>query len=190
MAYTTSALVKTYLGISGSGDDTLLGTLVTRAQAAIDRYCGRTFEASTNTDRYFDPVRDSDGRTLRLDRDLCSINSITNGDSATVTATQYVTEPRNDTPYYAIRLLASSGTWWTYVDDPENAITISGKWAYSTTAPDDIVQAATRLAAWSYKMKDSQVFDQTATTELGVLTLRQRMPTDVADLLAPYRKVR
>lgn len=190
MAYTNAATVKTYLGVSGTGDDTLIGALVTRAQSIIDRYCGRTFEASANTTRYFDPTRDVIGQTLFFDRDCCSIGTVTNGDSSTVASTSYVTEPRNETPYYAITLLASKGLWWTYSDDPENAISISAKWAYSATAPDDIVQAATRLAGYLYRQRDSGVFDVTASPELGIVTVPQGIPRDVAIILAPYRRIR
>ena len=38
MAYCTTADVKDYLGISGTGDDTLIGTLVTAAQEVIDSH--------------------------------------------------------------------------------------------------------------------------------------------------------
>ena len=53
MAYTTAALCKTYMGITTSTDDTLIGTLIVRAQAMVDKYTHRTFEASTNTTNYF-----------------------------------------------------------------------------------------------------------------------------------------
>lgn len=189
MAYCAASDVKTYLGISGSGDDALLALLCTRAQAMVDAYTGRTFEASSNTDRKFDAVRDVEGAVLYLDADLASINTITNGDATTVTSGQYVTEPRTTTPYYAIRLKASAGVAWTYTTDPENAITISGKWAYSTTAPADIVHATIRWAAFLYRQKDAQVFDTTATPELGIITVPQGVPADVQKLLAPYTRI-
>ena len=129
MAYTDTASTKLLLGLSGSGDDALLSTLITAAQAAIDLHFLRTFEASANTTRHFDASRDVSGRRLNLDRDLCAVNSVTNGDGTTVTTAQYTLLPRNDTPYYAIQLLSSAGISWTYEDDPEGAIAISGKWA-------------------------------------------------------------
>lgn len=189
MAYCTNTDVKTYLGISGSGDDTLLTALCTRAQAMVDRYCNRTFEASSNTNRTFDAVRDVSGRVLYLDEDLASINSVTNGDATTVTAAQYVTEPRVATPYYALRLLDSVNISWTYTTDHENAITVSGKWAYSTAAPADIVHATIRWAAYLYRQKDASTFDVTAAPDLGVITVPQGIPADIEKLLAPYRKV-
>ena len=155
MPYTTTADVKTYTGVSGSGDDTLIGTFVTAAQEAIDQYFLRTFEASTNTVRYFDAVRNVSGRRLMLDRDLCSINSITNGDGTTVTAAQYTTYPRNDTPYYAIDILRSSGINWQWEDDSEGAIAVSGKWAYSATAPVSVIYLSKWLVTFMYRAKDN-----------------------------------
>lgn len=189
MAYLSASDLKAYLGISGSGDDTLLGLLVARAQVAVDRYCNRTFEASANTTRYFDAIGPHvAGPVLYLDRDLCAINTVTNGDGATVSSDAYVTQPRNDAPYYALRLKANSGVVWTYTDDWENAIEISGKWAYSTTAPADIVQAATRLAAFYYRQKDAPLQDVTA-IEAGVVIRPLAMPDDVRGLLNPYRRI-
>ena len=187
MAYTTAAAVKTYLGISGTGDDTLLGTLVARAQAAIDRYCNRTFEASAASIRYFDALGPHiDGPVLYLDRDLCAITSVTNGDGATVTA--YVTLPRNDTPYYALKLKTTAGVLWTYSTDWEKAIAINGKWSFSESAPADIVQAADRLTAFYYRQKDAPLQDVTA-IEAGVVIKPLAFPDDVRALLAPYRRV-
>lgn len=189
MAYCSASELKTYLGISGSGDDTLLGVLCTAAQAMVDAHTGRTFEAASNTDRKFDAVRDVDGPTLYLDADLASINTITNGDATLVTSGQYVTEPRQTTPYHAIRLLASSGVAWTYTTDPQNAITVNGKWAYSVSAPAHIAHATKRLAAYLYRQKDAQVFDVTASPELGVITIPQGIPADVKAVLDTYRPI-
>ena len=187
MAYTTAADVKTLLGISGSGDDTLLGVLVAAAQAAVDAYCNRTFEASTNTIRYFDAIGPHiEGAKLYLDRDLCAINSVTNGDAAVITA--YVTLPANDTPYYALKLKTTSGTTWTYSTDWESAIAISGKWAYSTSAPANIVHATKLLAAFYYRQKDSPLQDVTA-IEAGVVIKPLAFPDAVRGILAGYRKI-
>lgn len=157
MAYATTADVKTYLGISATTDDALLTALIAEAQEMIDRAAGQTFEASTNTTRYFDAIKDVDGLTLVLDKPLASINSVTNGDGVAVTSGQYVTEPRNDTPYWAIRLKNSAGVSWTYGDDPENAIQVSGKWAYSTSAPQAVARLCISAAAALYRLRENPV---------------------------------
>ena len=186
MAYVELLDLKTYLGVTEDDDDALLVSLIDRAQAIFDGQTNRTFEATADTTRRFDAIADVDGATLLLDRDLCSITTITNGDSTTVSDDDYVTEPRNTAPYYAITLKASSGLCWTYVDDPENAITISGKWAYSSSAPYDIVDATIRLAVYLYRIKDANTWDVVAAPEYGTLTIPGGMPRDVRLLLAPY----
>jgi len=194
MAYLVAADLKTYLGISSSTDDTLLTALIAAAQKAIEEYTHHVFEMATATARTFDAIRDigkgDDRRMLYLDTDLCTISSIANGDGTTVTAAQYVTEPRGVTPYYAIRLKASANVAWTYTDDPENAITVTGKWAYSATPPNDIVQATRRMAGWMYRGKDTQAYDSTAFSELGVIRIKHKIPEDILQLLdEPYRRL-
>lgn len=190
MAYTTVSLLKTYLGATTSNDDTLLTALIARAQAIIDAYCQRTFEASANTSKTFDADRDTDGAWLYLDEDLASINTVTNGDGDVLTAsTEYMTEPRNRTPYFAIKLISQSGLSWTWTTAPENAITISGKWAYSTTAPDDIVHATLRLAAYLYRQRDNAA-DLDRPLYVGNATiLPSQLPSDIKTILAPYRRL-
>lgn len=196
--YTNVLALKQYLGISVDTDDTLLTQLIRRAQGIIDDYCNRTFEASADTTRYFNCPTPQGGRlltdyqynqrrlsppTLWLDRDLCQITSIVNGDGVAVTAGQYVKRPATGTPIYAIKLLGSSGINWTYNNDPENAIAITGRWAYSVTAPQPIVYACERLAAYIYRKKDAQVFDDTAFSEGGVMHLPKGLPVDIVQIL-------
>ena len=192
MAYCTNTLVKTYLAISGSGDDTLLTSLIARAQAAIDRHCGRTFEAAADTTRKFTVGDDTDQEMLYLDEDLCAITTVTtdaDGDADVLTVnTDYVTVPRNTTPYYALKILSSSDYYWTYTTEPENGITVLGRWAWSTTPPDDIVHACVRLAAYYYQQKDAQVFDTIAVPDAGVITIPAGIPADVKLILMPFRK--
>lgn len=190
MAYCTVGELRAYLGAQSTADDALLSALIDRAQAMIDRYTGRRFEASTDTVRYFDSLRDVRGRVLCFDKDICAITTITNGDGATIASTQYVTAPRNDTPYYAIQLLYSADVSWEgQADgDNENAIAVTGKWAYSATAPADVKQACIRWAAYLYRQKDAQVFDTTAMPAEGVIIAPAGVPVDVKAILEPYRK--
>jgi hypothetical protein len=194
MAYCVVATdLKPYLGIAAATvtDDTLLAQLVTRAQAMIDTYCGRVFEASADSTKYLDAIENVDKTTLYLSNvgDLCAITTITNGDDVEVESDEYVTQPRNTTPYYAIKLLASANKAWTYDDDPENAISIEGRWAYSTTAPADITHACTRLAAWLYAQKDTAGEMDRAIVAGNATILPARLPSDVIEILKPYRRL-
>lgn len=196
MAYADITLFKQYrhmptgTSTSASVDNSTITHCLNAAQAQIDRYTHRTFEASTTAARYFDAVEDVDGRTLYLDADLAEITSVTNGDGASLTSTSYVTRPVNDTPYREIRIRSGSANAWTYTTEPESAITVVGKWAYSTTAPSDIVQATVRLANYMYTQKDAGVFDVTVYPEAGAVTVPQGLPRDVQEILAPYRRIR
>lgn len=197
MPYTTAAAVKTYLGITSSTDDALLTSLIERAQASIDRYTHRTFEAASDTTKRFDAEYDVSESYTRLDwtpygLDLCQITSVVNGDGTTISASSYVTEPRNETPYFALKLKVSSGLYFMYdnLDDHENAIQITGRWAYSITAPADIVHACVRLTSYYYRQKDSNTYDVTAIPGAGVIEVPQGVPRDVERILAPYRRFR
>ena len=190
MAYITLAEIKAYVGIptATTTDDVILTSFIASAQAAIDAYCHRTFEAAADAERTFDAIDDTDGATLYVD-EICSITSITNGDGVVVAADEYVTEPRRVTPYYAIKLLASSSKSWTYDTDHEDAITVDGKWAFSTAAGNDIKQACLRLTAWMYRQRDTNAeVDRPIFTEAGVI-LPSAIPSDVKALLNPYRKL-
>ena len=188
MAYATVSQVKSYLGISASTDDTLLGTFIAAAQKIIDAHTRRTFEASTATTRYFDAMSDVTGSTLWLGADLASVGTVTNGDGNALGTADYVTEPRNTAPYYQLRIRSDSTAAWTYSDHHENAIAVSGWWAYSTTAPDDIVHATIRLAAWLYAQKDNHADQDRAFIAGNTTVLPVNLPADVKAILDPYRK--
>ena len=193
MAYTTESAVRTYLGITTTGDASLLTALIARAQAAIDTYTQRKFEhSSVGVTRYFTVGKDTYKRCLFLDEDLCSIeNLITDADGTptTISSTEYVTYPRNIKPYTEIRLLDSSTKSFEYTNDPEMGVYITGKWSYTSSAPDDIVHATIRLASFYFRQKDAQVFDVTAIPDAGVITMPQGMPKDVKMILDPYRRI-
>lgn len=191
-AYASTANLKTYLNVTAATDDALLLTLINRASKAIDNYCGRTFEASADATHKFTVGEDTDDDMLYLDDDLCQITSIiTDADASspvTLTTTDYVTHPRNRTPYHAIELLESSDHDWTYTTNRANGVTVTGRWAWSVTAPDDIVHACIRLAAYYYRQKDAGVFDTTAIPDAGIIQVPQGIPADVKIILKNYMR--
>lgn len=193
MTYCSVNDVREYLGISGAADDALISALVDRAQKSIEQYTDRAFEASSDTTRYFTVGEDTEGDTLYLDEDLAQITSVTtdaDGDADSLTQdTHYIALPRNITPYHALRMLSSSDYDWTYTDDPEMGIEVTGRWAYSVTAPDDIVHACVRLAAYYYHQKDAQVFDTLAQPDAGIITIPQGIPADVKRMIYNYRRI-
>ena len=185
--YASLAQLKSYLGITTEDDDFLLSECLDRATTAIDSYCGRRFSATTTTRYYeYDAV---DGCYLYVGDDLLSITTLTNGDSGatTIANTEYWLWPRNGgPPYYAIRLKTDSDYSWEV--DTDYMISVAGTWGWSTTPPDDIIQACIRMGAFYYFQKDAPVFETTAFPDSGIISMPTGMPVDVKQILNPYRK--
>lgn len=195
MAYTTTALVKTYLSVTSSADDTLIGTLILRAQSMIDRYTGRTFESASDTTKYFDAKVDVYGVRLYFSEgfELAQApTTITNGDNVVVVInTNAVLVPANTAPFYAIEMLNMGSMTWTYDanGDPNRAISVLGRWAYSITAPDDVVSATIRLVSFLYRQRETSAdMDRPLSVGDGMILLPSRFPADIATILEPYRR--
>lgn len=171
-------------------DDTLLGALIDRAEAAIDSYTNRHFEAASET-RYYtrDALSDEDAFLLLVDADLLEVDELTNGDSdgTVIPNTEYVLWPRNFTPKWGILLETNSAYSWQW--DTDCWVSVEGSWGYSTTVPDDVKHACIRLAAYYYRQRDAGVYDVTAVPGEGVIIVPKGMPADVKLILGRYRRV-
>lgn len=188
MAYIVLADFKTYLGITSADDDTLLSSIFAQAKSTIDAYTQTSFDVSADSTRYFTYGQHTNGRRLYFDTWLASSpTTVTNGDATVISSSDYALQTPNITPYHSMLLKSDANVVWTYDSSPENAISIAGKWGWSTTPPNDIVYAAMRLAAYMYRLKDSQVFEQTAFTELGPIRMKAGLPNDVREILDRYK---
>jgi hypothetical protein len=185
MAYTTIEELSEYLGITSSEHGALLNDAIATAQAWVDAYTGRTFAPAADSTRYFDE-NCYDGRILYLDADLCSVTTVTNGDSVVIAGTEYTTMPRNVSPWYALKLDSASTYSW---DGITGEIAIAGKWGYSTTVPAAVKQATTILAAYLYRRKDNLLDGDRTIIASGGTILPQTMPEDAAKLLDGYRSI-
>lgn len=182
--YCTVQQLKEYLGTTKATDDSFLQSLIARATARIDSHCQRKFSEYSTT-RYFNAVTCVEGNVLYLDEDLLEVTSIVNGDGQAIAATEYILLPANSVPKWAIKLKSNSSVNWTYVDEPEAAIAVTGKWGFSSTPPDDIVHACIRLSAWYYHQTDAP-FETQGLPEMGIVTIPADMPADLKTLLSPY----
>jgi uncharacterized phiE125 gp8 family phage protein len=187
MAYTTTAEVKQYLGISTDTDDALIDSLIDRAEGVIESYTGRVFEAQTAT-KYF-TIDNVEGRWLYLwGYDLLTVTALLDGDADTTafTSDQYRLEPRNETPKYAIRL-KEDYDWDFYDSDSE--ISVTGTWGWSTTPPEAIEHACVRLTAFLYRQKDTSAdIDRPFVTGDGVTIMPSSLPQDVKSILDNYKR--
>ena len=74
--------------------------------------------------------------------------------------------------------------------DGDGEVVVTGRWAYSVTAPDDIRHATVRLAAYLYRQKDNAAGDLDRTVVVGGTTILPAVfPHDVERMLRPYRRV-
>jgi len=197
MAYITATDLKNYMKINGNSDDTQLALFADRAQHVVDSYTHRVFEwAGAGTVKKFTPVSYLDGGdlydmyTLSLGlNEFYELTSITNGDGVAISTSDVVLLPQNITPKYAIRIKSSANVNWTYSTTIEESVSITAKWSYSATAPADIVQAALRIGAYLYRQRDGTPdSDRPIVSADGVVLSAPRIPSDVLELLRPYRR--
>ena len=193
MAYATVVQLQGYAGIKDDIHNGLLALLIERAVARIDERAGFSFEAVADSTRYLDasdwPGGAVYGPTLYFDTWCASLTTVTNGDGTVIASTYYATLPRNTGPFYAIKLLSSSGYAWEddSSGDPENAISIAGRWAYATAVPADIQHATLRLALWYYRQRNSSTDMDRPLLAEGVLVMPSQMPKDVTEIIDTYR---
>lgn len=185
--YLSVANLRAYLDLSGVEDDLLLEDAIGAAEAYIDHETHRVFSIADESWRSFDALEDVDGQILYLDYDLVKDTEIVNGDGSVIPAASRHLLSANHPPYWGIRLAPAYA--WTYSSDPADAIRVRGWWGYSITAPQDIVQATRRLAAYLYKQKDAQAFDVASFYEGGILTIPEGVPAGVTAVIHHYRRV-
>lgn len=201
MAYITATELRDYMKITGNADITQLGQFADRAQHIIEEYTNRIFEAAADTTRYYTPIVDRsyygmgydgsliDAYTLDLRADLCQLTSILNGDNTAIPTNQVVLMPMNITPANFIHIKTSSGYFWNYTGSPEGSVAVTGRFAYSITAPSNIVQAALRIGSYLYRQRDaSPDSDRSIVSADGVVMSAPRIPSDVVDILRSYKR--
>lgn len=189
MAYTTLANVKTKLNITGTAQDAVLTLLIGRVDEAINLWTHRVFEASADTIRYLSPTTDVIAQTLYLDRDLCAITGITNGDDTVLAGTDYRTWPFNyqvdKLPIYAIQMLPASGKAWNSGGN-DGMIAIEGRWAYSITPPGPIITAAEQLVTYWYNVGVNSGMSEITSSGTGTVKFVAEAPVEMRSVLDYY----
>jgi hypothetical protein len=188
--YTTTAVLKTALGITGSDRDTELGLCVTAASRAIDRLTRRRdgdFAAQTLT-RYFAPER---GDLLRVPplQSITTLKTDENEDgtfevtwSVSGSYRDYLLWPLNGPPYTKIEVDKANGRYEFPVG--QKTVEIAGSWGLAATVPGDIARACIILATrLSNRAKTPEGI--MGNTEAGLMRIAQVDP-DVMALVAPY----
>jgi len=190
--YCTLAEFKAYadpgsLGFSTDAtDDTVIEALIEAASRRIDRITGRNFYARTET-HYFDVPA---GRELRLDDDLLTVTTLTNGDGTVLTTADYSLLPASKPPYRRVRLKDTSTHIWqgSAAGGFELVISLAGTWGWSATAPDDIVEACMEITKHSYKRRTGDGAQAATITAAGVVLTPADIPGYILANLQVYKR--
>jgi hypothetical protein len=196
MSYITAADLRQYIGAVSTSDDTQLGFAAARAQQMIDTYCNRTFEAPADTTRYYNALDlryggdvDAFSNELRLDVDLCQLTRVTNGNGEIIPNNFLVQLPTNFTPKYSIKIMMNTSYVWTYTGTPDMAISVLGRFAYSITAPADIIAACLALGKYIYKARTSTIeTDRAVLSSDGIILPGKNIPDAITAQIEPYRR--
>lgn len=191
--YATLADMRRYLSannddLSGAEDDLLTDCLVI-AENQIDDYTRRNFVAEIGTRYYSRWVANVRNTALYLEDGvelyaLPTNGTVFGGDGRQIPVGSIWLEPRNAGPPFKILRLYSQFVW---VWNTDGEIAIPGTWGYSLTAPAAIQSATLELAAYVYRMKDTNVTDVAGVDQAGQMTIPRGIPESVRRRIEPYR---
>jgi len=166
--YNTTATIKTRLGITGTGDDTFIASLLDVAYATIKEHTGYIFQAANATTRYFDAIRDVVGQDLKIGYHHTIVAVVNGNNQPLYEDTDYVVRYDN-----ILRMLRSTGKSWTYVTDPENAILVNATFGLPIT--HDLYKIAVELEAslveWMYRARDTAIPSEVSFTAGSAIIL-------------------
>ena len=128
--YTTLARMSSLKRISSvnAAEDAVLEAMISAASRIIDGYCGRTFYPRVATKLYNVPAT----RMLYFQDDLLALTTLTNGDTAVITSTDYILETSGLYPFWGVKLRDTSSVFWSWNSDGsvERVISALGEWGY------------------------------------------------------------
>ena len=131
------------------------------------------------------------GNTLELDDDLLTVGKLTNGDGTEITAGDYLTKPYNESPKYAVKIKDVSTVTFEFdsTTNGEKAISLSGSWGWSSTAPLDIREACLEIANDYYHKRFGQNMSaETTITPSGVIITPKDIPASARSILQKYQR--
>ena len=198
--YITLAELKTYLGLSGSGQDDNLENAIEGASREIDAICGRFFFQTSSESKYFTPI----SRTYLEIPDLSSTSGLevkidTNDDGTHDTTltinTDFYLKPldagENEVegverqPFTHIYILDTRSSE-RFDPDIVKSVKVTGLWGFSGK-PNAIKQATFIQSARLFKRKDAP-FSSYGGQDTGSISLQGRIDPDAYELIKGYRK--
>lgn len=185
--YTTTADVRAWIGMDSTADDSIIDTIRENTYEWITQQIGYIYNPSSSS-RYFDAVRDlwyGDIRQLDVGY-VAGITSITNGDGQSISSSDYVLRWQ-----HVLTLKKSTGKCWTFIDDPEDAILITGSFGLPASHRNykRVADLEKQLAAWAYRSRDFSAPAQVLLSTKGSLLLAPAdIPPHLNKILVSLRK--
>jgi hypothetical protein len=198
--YITLAELKTYLGLSGSGQDDNLENAIEGASREIDAICGRFFFQTSSEIKYFTPI----SRTYLEIPDLSSTSGLevkidttddgTHDTTLTINTDFYLkpldageneVEGVERQPFTHIYILDTRSSE-RFDPDIVKSVKVTGLWGFSGK-PNAIKQATFIQSARLFKRKDAP-FSSYGGQDTGSISLQGRIDPDAFELIKGYRK--
>ena len=195
--YCTLAELKTYLGLSGSGQDDNLENAIEGASREIDQYTGRIFYQTDSQDNFYTPtnffiqevadISSASGLVVKLDTTDDGTH-----DTTLTKDTDFALLPVNVSnaldqyqPFTHIQILDNRSSE-RFDPDIFNNIKVTAQFGFSSV-PDAIKQATFLQATRLFKRKDSP-FSVYGNPETGTGELFNKFDPDALKLIKGYSR--
>ena len=197
--YCALSEIKTYIGLSGSGQDTNLESAVESASREIDQYCGRIFYETTSQVRTYTPTNRYELEVDDISTDtglVVKLDTTDDGsyDTTLTINTDFIVSPVNrsnvldqNQPITMLKILDKRSSERFDVDIINN-VQVTAKYGFSSV-PSAIKQATFLQATRLFKRKDSP-FSTYGNPQTGTAELFNRFDPDALKLIKGYTKYR
>lgn len=187
MALTTTATVKTYAGISGSGADAQIDVIVSAVDRAIKAYLGRQIESAAVTAEIHDG-NGLDDFLILAEWPVTAVSAVSISGTA-LTASDYEIDGSDGILFYK-----PGGTGFAAWPEGRRNISVTYTAGYASV-PEDLALAAAKQAVYEVKLTSvlgSRLGDRSTITEDGGTAqyVIAGWITGVADVLDAYRSPR
>ena len=195
--YCALSELKTYLGLSGSGQDDNLENAIEGASREIDQYTGRIFYQTSSQDNYYTPnnffmqavddISTATGLVVKLDTtdDGTHNKTLTKDTDFALLPVNVTNAQDQNQPYTHIKILDNRSSE-RFDPDIFNNIKVTAQFGFSSV-PDAIKQATFLQATRLFKRKDSP-FSVYGNPETGTAELFNKFDPDALKLIKGYSK--
>lgn len=203
LSYTTTAAVKSRLGITDTTDDTLIGTIVDQVNAFVESYTGRQIgpwaTASTFSFHYFPDDADDSGRIFPFPQGISSLTTLevrdyTGGTLSTIPTTDWFLMPQaqqRDPGWPATELhitdVPSASNTQPQFQPGYEMVRLTGNFGWAAI-PDEIEEVAVNLGLALYRSRSAGTSDVFTIGPDGERTFERALSEKDRHTLNRYRR--